>query len=816
MNEYDVIKPVIRVSVRNLVEFILRGGDIDNRKKGKNADVETMQEGARIHRMIQKRMATDYHPEVGLKYIQRFDDFDILIDGRADGIIEGNPITIDEIKTTHSEMIHVTKADPIHLAQAKCYAFFTLYSILTSENELTEELLPQAEMLVPMGPVIAVDAISVRMTYCNAETLEIKHFYENYTYGELKSWFEEIINEYKKWAEFELGWKDIRNDSINNLSFPFEYRAGQKELVAQVYRTIANKDRLFVEAPTGTGKTISTLYPAIRAMGERRASKIFYLTAKTITRTAALDCINLLRDEHLRMKSVIITAKDKACMMDKTDCNPDSCPFAKGHYDRINNAIYDLLMNEESFSRETIEEYAIKHSVCPFEMSLDMSLFSDTIICDYNYVFDPNVYLRRFFADGNGGDYIFLVDEAHNLVDRAIEMYSGMIIKESVQEIKRLVKPYDKKLEKALESVNKQMLALKKECEKVNVLSEIASLVIAIIKANGQLERFLDEDEKCPDKEKVLDFYFEVRHFLNMYENMSDEDYIIYDGYTADNDFMVKLLCTNPSRSLRSQLDKGISTTFFSATLLPIQYFKDMLADPEDNAVYANSIFDKNKRGLFIANDVSSKYTRRNETEYTNIASYIDIVTKRKPGNYLVFFPSYAFLSNVYSAFEDFYLDESVECLIQNSRMNEKEREDFLKRFDTSEKSANTLIGFCVMGGIFSEGIDLRGDNLIGTIIVGTGLPMVNPERDLLKEKYDEDDGIGFDYAYRFPGMNKVLQAAGRVIRTEEDKGVIVLLDERFLQNYNKRLFPREWSNYREVSLRNIGREVDSFWEKFE
>lgn len=846
-DEVQLNKPVIRVSVRNLVEFILRSGNIDNTRKSKGSDVQAMQEGARIHRMIQKRMGSSYHPEVGLKYTASFENYSIMIEGRADGIIEDNPVTVDEIKSTHVELFHLKEAEPVHLAQAKVYAFIVMASVLRQEdvdyegslenedNSIEAVSTDQKEMLCAYCPEIMTDVISVRITYCNVESLETKYFHENYTFAELKSWFNEIINEYKKWAEFEINWKVIRDYSISKLQFPFPYRAGQKELVAQVYHTISDRNRLFIEAPTGTGKTVSTVYPAVRAMGEGKATKIFYLTAKTITRTAALDCFNHLRDMSLRIKTVIITAKEKACLLEKPDCNPETCKYAKGHFDRINAAIYDLLTNEDSFSRETINEYAIKHQVCPFEMSLDMSLFSDSIICDYNYVFDPNVYLRRFFSEGISGNYVFLVDEAHNLVDRAINMYSAEVTKEQMLEVKRLIKPYDKKLEKALESANKQMLALKKECEDVNVLEEITSLVISLIKVNGQLERFLDEDEKCPDRDKVLDFYFEIRHFLNMYENMSMEDYLIYDRINDENEFMVKLLCTNPARSLRTCLDKGISTVFFSATLLPIQYFKDMLADSMDNAVYAKSVFDPNNRGIFIANDVSSKYNRRNDTEYYNIASYINTVVRERKGNYLVFFPSYSFLQNVYSSFEDFFLDESIECIVQNGRMSEEERESFLKKFDKNSEadtnalmpanvisnevltsSADTLIGFCVMGGIFSEGIDLRGDNLIGTIIVGTGLPMVNPERNIMKDKYDEDDGVGFDYAYRYPGMNKVLQAAGRVIRTEEDKGVIVLLDERFLQNYNKRLFPREWSGYKEVSLRSVQREVASFWKKID
>lgn len=783
------IRPVVKVSVRNLVEFILRGGDIDNRRKSKGSDVETMQEGARIHRMIQKRMGTSYHPEVFLKQQRSYEKFDLVIEGRADGIIEGNPVIIDEIKSTHKELEHLKEPDPVHLAQAKCYAYIVL-------SQYREK--------------IATDVISVRMTYCNVESLDVKYFHENYTYKEISDWFIGITDEYRKWAEFEIEWREIRNNSINELSFPFEYRDGQKELVAAVYKNIVNNKRLFIEAPTGTGKTVSTIYPAVRAMGEGRTSKIFYLTAKTITRTAALECFNHLRNMNLKMKTVIITARDKVCFLEKSDCNPDACPYAKGHYDRVNDAIYELLTHEDSFSRETIEEYARRYEVCPFEMGLDMSLFSDSIICDYNYVFDPNVYLRRFFAEGNSSDYTFLVDEAHNLVDRAMEMYSATLKKEAFLDAKRKVKPYDKRLEKALDSCNKQLLTLKKECESLNVLEEISSFVIALIKCSGQLERFFDEDEKCPDREDILDLYFDVRHFLNMYENMTDEDYLIYDRIDDEGDFILKLLCTNPSRSIRTCLDKGISTTFFSATLLPIQYFKDMLADSEDNAVYAHSVFEPENRGIFIASDVSSKYTRRNETEFYKIASYVNTVVRKMQGNYLVFFPSYSFMGNVYSAFEDFFLDDSIMCIVQNSHMSENDREVFLSNFENNKN----VVGFCVMGGIFSEGIDLRGDSLIGTIIVGTGLPMVNPEREILKNKYEMDDANGFDYAYRFPGMNKVLQAAGRVIRTENDKGVIVLLDERFLQGYNRRLFPREWNGYKEVTLNTIGEKVEEFWIK--
>ena len=805
-------RALITVSVRNFVEFLLRGGSIDNRIKSSGPDVESMQEGARIHRMIQHRMGIEYHPEVNVFYTHSFDNYDLKVEGRADGIIEGNPLTVDEIKTTHKDLFKLTEPDPIHLAQAKCYAFFILEEI----NESLDKNVVTGEEIIVSGEK-AFCEITVRMTYCNADTLQCKYFHYTYTFLELKTFFFELLLSYKKWADFELTWPDKRNETIKALSFPFSYREGQKELMSQIYHTITNQERLFVEAPTGTGKTIATLYPSIKAMGEGKSRRIFYLTAKTITRTAACDCIELLSKDGLAVKSTVITAKEKICMCtENTKCNPDDCPYADGHYDRVNDAVYDLLTGENSYTRDVIMEYANKHMVCPFEFSLDLSLFSDIIICDYNYVFDPNVYLRRFFAEGIRDDYIFLVDEAHNLVERAMGMFSADLSKEKILKIRSLIKPFDKALASALNKCNKRMLELKNEYDKCGVIEDISPLVVALVTCKANFDRFLEESDGFPDKEEALDFYFDLRHFLNMYENMTDSDYLIYDRINENGEYMVKLLCTNPARSLKQSLDKGICTVFFSATLLPIQYFKDMLTGENDNAVYAKSVFDPKKRGLFIAKDVSSKYTRRTENEYYNIARYIDTAIRARHGNYIVFFPSYSFMESVLKQYEEYFEDGDILLLKQNPRMNESEREDFLKMFSDSltDKSFKSLLGLCVMGGIFSEGIDLKGDNLIGSIIVGPGLPMVSDEREILKTKYEEEGFNGYDYAYRYPGMNKVLQAAGRVIRTEEDRGVVLLLEERFNQTHYTRLFPREWSGYRQVSISNVKSEILRFWEE--
>ncbi len=805
----------IRISVRSLVEFILRSGDIDNRRA---SSPDAMQEGGRIHRMIQKRMGADYHAEVGLRYQYTTDRYDIVIEGRADGIIipENGEVTIDEIKGTYHDLAKMKQAVPVHLAQAKCYAF--IYAV---QNGLT--------------------SIRVRMTYCQldlADTADlsgtgIRYFYHEYTLTELQAWFDEVMRQYKKWADYSFTWQEVRQSSIRKLLFPFEYREGQKELASCVYRTIYHKRKLFIEAPTGVGKTISTIFPAIKAVGEGLSDKIFYLTAKTITRTVAEETFQLLRDNGLQFKTVILTAKEKICFLEEMACNPEACPYARGHYDRINDAMYALLTRSDSFHREKIEEFARQYQVCPFEMCLDMSLFSDAVICDYNYVFDPHVYLRRFFAEGSRGEYLFLIDEAHNLVERGREMYSAVLRKEDFLQLKRDVKGQVPKLEKLLERCNKEMLAMKKECEDYRVEDSIASFVMALGRLNSAMEDYLEEQEEgktqSPLRKEILEFYFEVSHFLGIYE-LVDENYVTYSQLEADGSFILKLFCVNPAKNLQECMMRGRSSILFSATLLPIRYYKTLLGAGEgDYEVYAKSVFLPEKRGLYIGSDVTSKYTRRSEMEYYNIASYIYEIVKNRHGNYMVFFPSHAFLRQVYESFMEYFAQEQIECILQEDYMNERSREEFLGRFignedcdlsqvvqmEIEEEEEKILLGFCVLGGIFSEGIDLKKDSLIGAIIVGTGLPQVCNEREILKKYFDGWGENGFDFAYRYPGMNKVLQAAGRVIRTMDDVGIVALLDERFLNPSYQRLFPREWSNYEVVTISQAARRIERFWDEW-
>ena len=814
----------IEISVRGLVEFLLRSGSLDNRIQASPADA--MQEGSRIHRMIQKSMGADYHAEVPLKYVYSTERYDLVISGRADGIldkyfgetdvydgqenfIEGkkaNPL-IDEIKGTYRDLKKMQDPVPTHLAQAKCYG-----AIYARETGCPE--------------------INIRMSYCNIETEEMKYFDYNFSSAQIISWFDDLIGKYKKWADFECDWQDIRTTSIKAVQFPFPYRDGQKDLAAGIYRTIIHGKKLFLEAPTGTGKTITTVFPSVKAMGEGKINKLFYLTAKTITRTVAEEAFNTLRKaQNLKMKTVTITARDKICFLgeEERNCNPEACPYANGHYDRINDAIYDMLTHEDSFDREKILEYAKKHQVCPFEMSLDMSLWADAVICDYNYVFDPFVYLRRFFAEGTKGDYVFLVDETHNLLDRGRDMYSAVLRKESFLELKSSIKEFHPSIAGHLDKCNKAMLEMKRECDDCRILTSIDKLINPLNRLSGIISEYLENHSEGPGRDEILEFYFDLSRFLTIYDKV-DDHYVMYSEFAEDGSFLVRLSCIDPSRNLAECMDRGRASILFSATLLPIQYYKKLLGGTdEDFEIYAKSIFDPNKLGLFIGTDVSSRYSMRSDEQYFRIAEYINNVISTRGGNYLIFFPSHQFLDEVHEAFIDnFYDESSTEVLVQKSFMSEEARESFLDRFsvgnnvdlnevihmDIEVVEDKNILGFCVMGGIFSEGIDLKYDSLIGVIVVGPGIPMVCNEREIIRVYFDDKGVDGYDYAYRYPGMNKVLQAAGRVIRTEEDTGVVALLDDRFMQGSYRSLFPREWKNYKTVSTTTVKNAVSQFWSE--
>jgi DNA excision repair protein ERCC-2 len=777
----------VRLPIRKLVEFILRSGDIDSRY----APRDRMTEGTRLHRTLQKKSAEKYESyisEVRLTAEVECRGTPYVLEGRADGIFtDGGRTYIDEIKTTVSTLETLDENNITHWAQARCYAF-----IYASQN--------------------ALDVISVRLTYSSLETGETKHYVRDYSFGELQTFLTELLEKYAAWAAFSAEWAATRDASVKELQFPFpEYRKGQRELAVRVYRTIEAGKKLFAQAPTGTGKTVSALFPAVKAMGEGKTSKIFYLTAKTITRQVAEEAFCRMRQGGLRLKTLTLTAKEKICFREETSCRPEVCAYAKGYFDRANDAVYDVITHCDSITRSVIEEYAEKHTACPFELALDVSLWVDCVVCDYNYVFDPRAYLRRFFADGEGGDYVFLIDEAHNLADRAREMFSAQLTKTRFYDIKKRFKGRNKQLDKVLNGINKYMLELRKQCleqgfsvtpDKPEALLEqvagFTSVCELMLKENGALGEDTD----------FLQLYFEALNFALVCD-FYDERYTTF--VEADRgEVSIKLFCLDPSFLLSEAMKRGGSAVLFSATLTPLGYFRDILGgDAGDSLLALDSPFDSGSLCLLTADRISTTFKNR-EQSAGKIAGLIGSFVSRKTGNYIVYFPSYKYMKDVFTQFAEAF--PHIHAVEQGPSMPEEEREKFLSAF--VEEPEETLVAFCVLGGIFSEGIDLVGNRLIGTVIVSVGLPQLSVQQNIIRDYFNARNGMGFEYAYMYPGMNKVLQAAGRVIRSQTDVGAVLLVDERFGRRDYVRLFPRHWQGCRRVrDSESLEEVLDAFWE---
>lgn len=796
----------IRISVRNLVEFVLRSGDLDSRFTGSSRAIE----GTKAHQKLQREYKSkfskekqipleelvedkkiEYIAELSLKYNIEYKNFYFIIEGRADGlIVEGLDVTIDEIKTVTKPLELVDEDyNYLHWAQAKCYAY-----IYAMQNNLED--------------------INVQITYYNINSEETKRLRKGFNIKELEIFFFSLLDGYYFWADFMKDWKTKRDFSIKEMPFPFKsYRKGQRELAVAVYGTIKEEKRIFAQAPTGIGKTISTLFPTIKAMGEGLVSKIFYLTAKTITRSVAEEAIRQMAAGGLNLKTVTLTAKDKICFKEKASCNPEECEFAKGHFDRVNNALDEILNKENIINREVIVKYANKFNICPFEFSLDLAIWADCIICDYNYVFDPRVYLRRFFDTGEE-EYTFLIDEAHNLVDRAREMFSSELYKQPFLELKKIMKSKEPNIAKILDKINSCMVRFRKLCEgeekdtyvQKNQMEEIYPFLKRLI---SQSEEWLTKNNKEEGYEQLLEVYFNSLAFIRISE-LYDDRFVTYIEKQG-SDVKIKIFCLDPSYLLNEYMRRSKSVVLFSATLSPIDYFKEILGGSgNDYIIRLPSPFLVEKRELLIADRISTKYKYR-ENSSQAIIEYIAAMISSKKGNYIVFFPSYSYMKKIYEKFCDKY--PLVSTMIQESNMIEEDREKYL--FNFKENAEDTLVAFAVLGGIFSEGIDLKGDRLIGAVIVGVGLPQICLERDIIKDYFKEKNNLGYEYAYMYPGMNKVLQAAGRVIRTEEDKGSILLIDERFGNSAYKMLFPKEWySNISVRSVKDIQNNLIEFWRK--
>ncbi|WP_066062498.1 ATP-dependent DNA helicase [Neobacillus soli] len=752
----------LHISVRTLVEHVFRSGSIDTRFRSSSP----LLDGTRIHQKIQKTYQDGDQKEVYLRTEIPYEGLTFSIDGRCDGLLfHDGEVTVDEIKS-FSQPLEQQEGEgyPVHWAQAKMYAY--MYAL---DHHLPE--------------------IFVQLTYVHVETEEKKYFKKSCSFSELESFVFEVLESYTPYAKLQNGHLNKRNDSIKALTFPFEtYRTGQRKLAGAVYKTILDKKNLFAKAPTGIGKTISTLFPAVKAMGEGHLNRVFYLTAKTITRTTAEEAFDRMRSSGLCMNTVTITAKDKVCFKEETICQKDYCEFANGYYDRINGAILDILTNEKGMTREVIESYARKHTVCPFEFSLDLAYAVDSIICDYNYIFDPRVSLKRLFEEQKKSTAL-LVDEAHNLVDRGREMFSASLNKDTFLQLKKDFKGVNKAIYDAARRLNSSFISLKKaNADKNEFVIEQLDEALKL-----QLVQFLEIAEQVLQSEtsqNLLEAYFMVNNFMKIVP-LLDEHYVIY-GEKNKNNIMVKLFCIDPSKLLK-QMGKGYrAKVHFSATLSPLPYYQEILGgEIDDYLLSIPSPFSKEQIDVCIK-PVSTRFRDRERTR-ESIVAMVQSLIKNRPGNYLIFFPSYQYLLAVYEQFKQ--EDVETNTLIQTSGMTEAEREAFLEAFKPDQKE--TLLGFAVLGGIFSEGVDLIGDRLNGVVVVGVGLPQLCFERNLIKDHFYKKKKNGYDYAYVYPGMNKVLQAGGRLIRSEMDHGTIVLVDDRFLQKQYQMLLPQEWSGYR-------------------
>ncbi len=808
----------IHLSVRALAEFLLRSGSLDSRFTG----LDRAALGGRIHRRLQKQGGDGYSPEVPLSLVYRKGDFCYHLAGRADGVLrEDGKFTVDEIKTTALPLEALSgESIPAHLAQGRVYA----------------HMLCEARGL---------PACAVRLTYCNIDTGEVKRIAFDYTAGELRNYFEGLIAMYERWARHEAEWKEKRGASLQALAFPFEtYRAGQRELAVVGYRTFEAGGRLLASAPTGIGKTASTLFPAMKALGEGHGARIFYLTSKTITRKAAEDAIALMRARQpgLQFLSLTLTAKDKVCFLPERNCTPAACPFADGYFDRVNDAVYDILQTGGALGRPEIEQYARQYRLCPYELSLDLALWCDCVVCDYNYLFDPVVHLQRFFE--GGGDYLFLIDEAHNLVDRSRDMYSASLSKKDFAALRKLVPKQYKKLRSALSAINSAFLDIWRgtgvagEDEEDVTPLEAASARGARRDAPGakdgvlwqaepftQLDeplwafleaarRFLEDHRGAEWEPALLDIYFAATFYQRIMEQYGD-NYLSL-AYKSPGDTTVKLFCLDASEYIDESLSTGRAAVFFSATLLPMPYYRETFGSPDAKLLALESPFAHENLGLFVASGISTKYADR-QRSLPDVAALLAEMVAAKAGNYIAYFPSYKYMNDVLDAFTAAH--PHVKTHVQTGGMSEAAREAYLAAFEETDGGADgqgcygeTMLGFCVLGGIFSEGVDLPGDRLIGCAVVGVGLPQIGPEPDGIKNYYDEKNGAGFAFAYTYPGMNKVLQAAGRVIRTATDRGVVLLIDSRFATARYQALFPPHWAHWRDVSRATLPGELAAFW----
>jgi len=772
----------ISISVKEIAEFLYGSASITNDR----VLLTRAQEGQEIHSYWQSKYLDTDSKEVAVATTFIDEDIELLIRGRIDGVVtRDNVLYIEEIKSTHDEFDNLDEDTyPSHNAQAKIYAYI---------------------YLMDKG----LKSIDVVLSYIRVEDRKVKHFESHYTKSRLKSYYEKSILKYIEWVRLLTVHENKRQKSIEGLTFPYsEYRLNQREMMAYIYKNILKQGVLFLEAPTGIGKTIAALFSSLKAINQPR-EKVFYLTAKNDGKKIVIETVKLLEEKGLIAKTCEITAKDSMCMLKERDCDPEVCKYANGYYKRVYKAIADIFREETLITKEMFKIYGRKHTVCPFELSLDTSNYSDIIVCDYNYVFDPLVKLIRYFE---ADDYtsIVLCDEAHNLVSRSREMYSASLESNEflrIRETSKYLKPnptseinqvLDVFAEASLELVEVDFI--KKDDYNPYFLKTLRKLL-------GKLDQIFADDKVKFDKRALREFYFNVNRFVKISEFYGND--FVYLIENVEDDVRISIKCLNASKHINSTINQHMeSCNFFSATLQPMFYYKTLLTDNIGEDMTFKSPFKHSNLLLLAVDDISTRYKDR-ENSIEKIIKVAKALVTSKKGNYILFFPSYVYLNLVKERLEEEI--ENVSFITQRREMFTSEREEMINLF--KEDSETTQVFMFVMGGIFGESIDLIGDMLSGVLIVGTGLPALSPFNNVLRSHYDETFRNGFDYAYTYPGLNKVIQAVGRVIRTETDRGVAILFDDRFTTRKYLGLYPDNWGHLEVCNkIEDISEMIKVFW----
>ncbi len=792
------MKKRIELSVHDIVDLLLRRGDIDNRIYNQG----TMEEGTKIHCAYQKNQGDEYEAEYYLAYSFDIGDFTLDIQGRADGVIKDNygNVIIDEIKSTNIDVEKFNEEqNDWHMGQVQLYAY--MYMLLNS-----------------------ITSISVQLTYISQlDSTHIVQILHKYSFDEIKSICDGYLNQYVNYLTSIKKRREIRQTSLTSLSFPFDsVRKGQQEMMEFVSSNIDMQNVCYIEAKTGIGKTISTLYPAVKKLGEKDLDKIFYLTSKNSIKNIAKRTLVILNKSGAKVKTIVLSSKEMMCINDiKRHCNPDECQYAKNYYDKINEIINRFINMYDIFDIDNILEFAKENQICPFEFQLDLSNYVDVIVGDYNYLFDPHAKLIRYFENCSKKPFLLLIDEGHNLPSRVRDMYSDKLslfeIIDLYKEIKENYKPlkgFTKKIANNLLDIISFFDSI--ECEEFDSkwenVKEEKGLPLALNDILTAFIKLIDKKNKdnIIDNDKLLDLFYKVINMLSLPED--DEKYVYYYTFDQNNECVgFSINCIDSRNIIKKEFNNFYASVIFSATLTPRDYFLDLLGGNKDSqALYLPSPFKEENR-LVIVNSFISTYYKDRDISVGKIFNNILAIISSKVGNYFVFFPSYEYMIKFKTYFDAFPM---YECIYQNSSMSEEERNEFLLKF--KKNPTRTTIGFIVLGGIFAEGIDLVEDRLIGAIIVSVGLQRMSFINDKIKDYFSKDGlDTGFSYAYNYPGLNKVLQAAGRVIRTETDKGVICFIDTRYANTIYKNCLEEMYNNYEAIgNTRLIANKVKEFWSK--